>query len=79
VWVRELGPDVEVRYGHERIAVHARAARKHVVVTEAEHHREIPLGARQQNKTVIQIRDTAPVVEVRPLAAYEAAVSGGGR
>jgi transposase len=76
VWVRERGDEVEVRYGQEQIAVHARAMRKHLVITEAEHHREIPLGARQPNKTLVQIREAAPEVEVRPLSAYETAAGG---
>jgi transposase len=79
VWVRERGREVEVCYGKQRIALHARATRKHLVLTEAEHHRGIPLGARQPNKTLVQIRETAPVVEIRPLAAYESAAARGGR
>jgi transposase len=78
VWVRECGREVEVHYGRERIARHGRAAR-HVVVTQAEHHRGIPLGARNERKILIRIQDTAPVVEIRPLAAYESAAVGGGR
>jgi transposase len=79
VWVRERGSEVEVHYGRERIAVHGQAPRKHAVVTEREHHRGIPLGARQERKTLIHIQDTAPVVEIRPLAAYESAAIGGAR
>lgn len=79
VWVREDGPDVEVHYGRERIAVHARAERKHQVVTQTEHHRGIPLSARRQVKTLVQIQETAPVVDIRPLAAYESVAAGGGR
>jgi transposase len=79
VWVREYGRDVEVHYGGERIAVHGQAPRKHVVVTEAEHHRGIPLGSRQERKILIRIADTAPVVEIRSLAAYESVAVGGGR
>ena len=79
VWVRECGRDVEVQYGRERIAVHSQAPRKHVVVTQPEHHRGIPLGARQERKILIRIQDTAPVVEIRPLAAYESVAVGGGR
>ena len=37
----------------------------------------IPLGARQDRKTLVHIRQTAPVVEVRPLAAYEIVAVGG--
>jgi len=79
VWVRECGCDVEVQYGRERIAVHSQAQRKHAVVTQTEHHRGIPLGARQERKILIRIQDTAPVVEIRPLAAYESVAVGGGR
>ena len=79
VWVREREGAVEVHYGRERIAVHGQTARKHAVVTQPEHHRDIPLGARQDRKTLIHIRDTAPVVEIRPLAAYESAAIGGSR
>jgi len=79
VWVREHGREVEVYYGRERIAIHGQAPRKHAVITAAEHHRGIPLGARQERKTLIHIQDSAPVVEIRPLAAYESAAMGGAR
>jgi transposase len=79
VWVRERESNVEVHYGRDRIAAHDPARHKHVVVTQAEHHRGIPLGARQEQKIQVHIRDTAPVVEIRPLAAYENAALGGER
>jgi hypothetical protein len=79
VWVRERSGDVEVHYGRERIAVHGQAPRKHLVVTQAEHHQGIPLGARREHKILVRIQDTAPVVEIRPLAAYESVAIGGGR
>jgi transposase len=79
VWVRERGNDVEVLYGRERIAVHAQARYRHAVVTHAEHHRGIPLGARREHKILIHIQDTAPVVEIRSLAAYESVAVGGAR
>jgi len=79
VWVRECGRDVEVQFGRERIAIHSQAQRKHAVVTQTEHHRGIPLGARQERKILIRIQDTAPAVEIRPLAAYESVAVGGGR
>ena len=42
------------------------------------HHEGIPLGVRRrEGKTLIHIRDTAPVVEIRPLAAYESVAAGG--
>ena len=79
VWVREGGGEVEVRYGAERIAVHAPAVRKHEIVRNSEHHEGIPLGARPEGKMRVHIRQSAPVVEIRPLAAYESAAVGGGR
>jgi transposase len=78
VWVREHGLGVEVRCGQGRIARHTKAVRRHQVVTRTEHHAGIPLGGTQSQKIQIQIRETAPVVEVRPLAAYESAAAGGG-
>jgi transposase len=79
VWVRERAGDVEVHYGRERIAVHGQAPHKHAVITQPEHHRGIPLGARRDHKILVRIQDTAPAVEIRPLAAYESAAIGGGR
>ena len=79
VWVRDCGRDVEVHFGRDRIAVHTQALRKHMVLTQAEHHQGIPLGALAETKILIRIQDTAPVVEIRPLAAYESVATGGGR
>lgn len=77
VWLRECEQRVEVHYGAERIALHEKGAR-HRTIIQAEHHRGIPLGDRQRGeKILIQLRERAPVVEVRSLAAYESA--GGGR
>ena len=77
VWVRDHGPSVEIRYSAERIAVHAPAARRHQVVTLRHHHVGIPTDSRQSGKTLIHIAQGAPVVEHRPLAAYEAIACGG--
>ncbi len=80
VWVRDHNGAVEVHYGGERIAVHTPTARKHEVVTQAEHHRGIPLGVSgPRSKILVHIRETAPVVEIRPLAAYESVAAGGAR
>jgi hypothetical protein len=80
VWVRDNHCDVEVRYGAERIAVHARAVGRHQVVTRSEHHEGIPLGVAQRSgKTLIHIEQSAPVVEQRPLSAYESLAAGGAR
>lgn len=76
VWVRQQEGRVEVHYGAERIAEHPPAPRRHLVVIQQEHHVGIPLGARQERKTLVHIRATAPVVEIRPLAAYESLAGG---
>jgi hypothetical protein len=78
VWVRNCDCDVEIRYRAQRIARHLEAARKHVIVTQPEHHAGIPLGAgRPGRKTLVHLRQTAPVVEIRPLEAYESVAAGG--
>jgi len=79
VWVRDHGPSVEIRHSADRIAVHAPAARRHQVVTLRHHHVGIPTNSRQSAKTLIHIAQSAPVVEHRPLAAYEAIACGGAR
>ena len=79
VWVREQGRDVEVRYGAERIALHTPAATRHQVITQKEHHHGIPLGGPRTGKTLIHIQQGAPVVEQRPLEAYESLAMGGSR
>ena len=77
VWVREQGGAVEVRYSAERIALHAPAQRRHQVVTQSEHHQGIPLGSPSTGKTLVHIQQGAPVVEQRPLAAYDTLGMGG--
>jgi transposase len=77
VWLRECEQRLEVHYGAERIALHEKVAR-HRTMIQAEHHRGIPLGDRQRNEKLrIHLQESAPIVEVRSLAAYESA--GGGR
>lgn len=78
VWVREQGDTVEVHHGSQRIAVHTRSAHRHQVITQRAHHEGIPLGGeRSGGKILIQMREAAPTVEVRSLAAYENAALGG--
>ena len=80
VWVRDHHDQVEVRYDNQRIAAHERAPHRYSVVTRAEHHQGIPLGVgSERNKIVVHIREAAPVVEIRPLAAYESLAAGGVR
>jgi transposase len=80
VWVREIAGEVDVADGRARIAAHARARRKHEVVTFPAHHQGIPLGARRADgKILVHIRQGAPLVEKRSLLAYESAANGGER
>jgi transposase len=76
VWACEHAGRVEIYSGAERIALHDRAAR-HQVVTQSEHHRGIPLHSSRGDKILVHIRERAPVVETRPLAAYENLAIGG--
>ncbi len=78
VWVRERNGAVEVRYGSCQIAQHAPAPHKHLIMRNAQHHEGIPLGLQRERKTLVHLREAAPMVEIRPLAAYEAAAIGGG-
>lgn len=79
VWIRGRDGNVDVYYGEQRIASHGEAPRRHGVVQNPEHHEGIPLGARQGHKTLIEIRSQAPLVQTRPLDAYESLAHGGGR
>lgn len=48
------------------------------VVTQAEHHRGIPLGGPSRgDKILVHLREMAPVAEARPLAAYESVAERG--
>jgi transposase len=78
VWVRQRESAIEVLFGAERIAVHAQAEQRYQVITQREHHEGIPLGADNRGgKTLIHIRQSAPVVERRSLEAYESLAAGG--
>jgi hypothetical protein len=79
VWVQGRNGDVDIHYGDQRVARHGEAPRRHLIVRNAEHHEGIPLGLRQERKTLVHIRSQAPVVEARPLDAYESVALGGGR
>jgi transposase len=77
VWVREQDRDVEVFCGAELIARHMPAIRRHQTVTRGEHHAGIPLGNKTTGKTLIHIQHSAPLVQRRPLDAYEGLGLGG--
>jgi hypothetical protein len=69
-----------IRTGRERIAMHGKAQRKYSVLTFPPHHQGIPLAARRaEGKILIHLRQSAPEVEKRSLAAYERLANGGGR
>ena len=80
VWVRERDRNVEVHYGgsgsqaHEPERASTWWSRSNRSITL-----EFHWAAPAEHKILIHIRNTAPVVEVRPLAAYENAALGGGR
>lgn len=66
--MRARAGEVEVYYGGTEIARYAAAARKDATVRQAGHHAGIALGARQERRTLVHLKQTAPVVEIRPLA-----------
>ena len=72
-------PFVEVHYGGERIAVHASARDGTSHYAAASIIEGIPLGSKSRRQDSDSHSETAPVVEVRPLAAYESAAMGGAR
>ena len=60
--------------------MHGKSQRKHSVLTFPPHHQGIPLGARRaEGKILIHLRQGAPEVEKRSLAAYERVANGGER
>ena len=76
VHVRECGNQIEVLWGASRIATHTLVAQGHQVVTSAHHHQDIPLGAKNSAKTLVQIQQSAPTVEHRSLSAYDSLTGG---
>ena len=74
VSVREVGGELEIRGGGERLAVHAVAGGKHQVLTVPAHHAGLPPATATPpgGKTRITVVATAPEVEVRPLSVYDA-------
>jgi hypothetical protein len=69
-----------VHSGGERIATHRCAERKHAIITQHEHHHGIPMSAdRSGGKILVHLREVAPAVEARSLAAYESLAVGDAR
>jgi len=78
VWVKDHAGEVNVHFGSDRIASHTVVSGKHQTVTRSEHHQGIPFNSTGgERKTLIHFRQTAPVVQFRPLAAYESLAAGG--
>jgi transposase len=80
VGVLERDGALEVHSGGERIATHRCAERKHAIITQHEHHHGIPMSAdRSGGKILVHLREVAPAVEARSLAAYESLAVGDAR
>lgn len=76
VWVRQQGAEVEIHCAGQRIALHGCGDGRHRVITNRAHHEGIPMGGQRPfRKALVEIRETAPTVEKRPLAAYESLAS----
>ena len=76
--MREKAGQVEVHWGGDRIAAHTLTVGKHRTIVMPDHHTGIPLSVpRTPAKIQMHFRETAPEVEVRPLAAYDAMAGGG--
>ena len=54
-----------------------RRARKHVIMRNASIIKAFRWAPRQERKILVHMRQTAPVVEIRPLAVYESLAMGG--
>lgn len=72
VLVRDQNEQVAIYCDGQRIALHACSGHRHQVITAADHHAGIPAGTDSANqKILVHIRENAPAVEARGLAAYE--------
>jgi transposase len=80
VWVEDHTGEVGVHFGGERIACHSAVSGRHQTITRPEHHQGIPFNSHSgECKTLVHLRQTAPVVEIRPLSVYETLAAGGER
>jgi hypothetical protein len=87
VRVHEIAGEVDIRTGRERIATHGKAQRKHSANTAQTQRADVsatssgdPTGVRGvESKITIHLRQSAPEVEKRSLAAYERMANGGER
>ncbi len=79
VTVYEIGEELLVRRGGEKIAVHQLCRDRHrVIPDQAGYHRGMPFGSEDRpSSDLLHITSGAPQVEVRPLSAYEAVCQGG--
>ena len=82
VSVQVMAGQLEILRGEERLALHPLCNGAHQNIVVAEHHTNIPLATTtlsgkarvsiEESTDGSRVRGSAPVVEVRPLSAYEA-------
>jgi transposase len=73
VSLREVEGHLEILRDDVRLARHPLCSGRHQVITVAAHHAQIPTGPTvRRKKATITVGGTAPTVEVRELAVYEA-------
>lgn len=75
VLVREVGAVVEILRDETQLAVHALCRQEHQTLLLASHHAGIPTQSPPTGKARLALKVSAPEVEVRSLAAYEALLS----
>jgi transposase len=72
VLVREVGAVVEIVREEVQLAVHSLCSGHHQTLVIAAHHKDIPTTTPQGGKARLSLMVSAPQVEVRSLAVYEA-------
>lgn len=77
VVVREADNHLEIWRDTQQLARHVRCRGRHQIVTVAAHHATMPTGQRLHGKLRISLKVTAPQVEVRSLAVYDALAAEG--
>ena len=76
VLVRDVGEQIEILRDGQKLASHTRCSGRHQSVTVSTHHAGIPLSAPKSGKARLSLTASAPQVEVRSLAVYEALALG---
>jgi hypothetical protein len=72
VLVREIGAVIEIVRDGQTLAAHTRCPGRLQTVRVSAHHVGIPTSGNKSGKARLCLKVTAPQVEVRSLAAYEA-------